>query len=679
MSNLAAQGREALLAHHFSYARELLATAHQEAPNDAEVLCEYLICESYFGNEELAAKRFFETKTATRHHDLQLLLSRYFFCRQQLARKRSRDDIQADRWLSQHHYTPETNIGVKISACLIVKDEEAVLDKCLKSLQGVVDEIVVVDTGSKDRTVEIAQSYGAVIGHFKWTNDFSAARNYSLSLSSGDWSLWIDADEQLDPACKEAFDLGVVRPHIGGYSIQIVNYLDDGGTTSEFIHSPTRLFRKGPEIFFTEPIHEQINPSLMALGLPWTPLPGAVIHHDGYREAALESKNKVERTKSMLEKVVEQNPNDAFQIFNLANTYFVARDYEKAAKMAERAVQLMPPAGAEYGHAAFQVLATSLDLSGRHQEALAACQKCDQTSYGGIVNEYLKATALMNIGRFEEALSVIDYALTLDWPNDIIGDKGIADFRRHGLKGQILGCLGRWSESLEWFEACLERQPNFPASILGRAMALEHLERFDEAELAYRQAMADHRQNSLCERGMGSICEKKGEIHRAAGHYKVAWQANPDNISLWELWVSALEKVDDQSGINNAYEALANAKQITPGVLVNWARALERSGDYEKALECYRDALQLDPTEPNIPFNCGDLLYRMAAYADAARMYEAGLRLRMDYAEGWFVLGNCMAQLGVDSAAIQCYEQTLNLDPNHGRAKANLDVVRSAA
>jgi glycosyltransferase involved in cell wall biosynthesis len=88
---------------------------------------------------------------------------------------------------------------MKISACLIVKDEERHLDRCLSSLQGIVDEIVVVDTGSTDGTLEIAQSHGAVIGSFDWCDDFSAARNASLDLATGDWVLWIDADEALTP------------------------------------------------------------------------------------------------------------------------------------------------------------------------------------------------------------------------------------------------------------------------------------------------------------------------------------------------------------------------------------------------------------------------------------------------------------------------------------------------
>ena len=85
------------------------------------------------------------------------------------------------------------------SAALIVKNEEELLEQCLRSLQGLVDETVVVDTGSTDRTQIIAQEYGARLYEFKWRNDFAAARNHALNQVRGEWVLYIDADERVRP------------------------------------------------------------------------------------------------------------------------------------------------------------------------------------------------------------------------------------------------------------------------------------------------------------------------------------------------------------------------------------------------------------------------------------------------------------------------------------------------
>lgn len=661
-------------------ARELLSKAIADGENDPAILCEHLICESYFGNEEAAATRFSGLKKTTpRTHDLQLLLSRYFYCRQLLGSKLGRTDVPADGWLKAHPYRPEPGVGIRISACLIAKNEEKNLPKCLDSLKGIVDEIVVVDTGSTDKTIEIAESYGAIIGHFPWINDFSAARNHALTLATGEWALWIDADEQLDPSCLEAFHKAIIRSHIGGYSIEIVNYLDDSGTTTEFVHNPTRLFRRIEGVHFTEPIHEQITPSLMALGLPWTTLPDCRIHHDGYRQAAIEERNKVERTLGILEGVIAKNPNDPFQLFNLANTYFVAGDFPKAVDTANRCVQHMPRSGAEYGHAVFQVLITSLDGLQRHEDALKACDLCDTTAYGGIINEYLRASVLLNLGRYPEAMTSCEKCLTLSWPAGCIGDKGIADFRRHALHAQLLGCLGKWEESLNGFEDTLTRQPGFLPAIMGRGIAFEHLGRFDEAEKDYLVAIQEPRNVATCARGLGVVHEQRGDLAGASAYFEKAWSVQPNNYGMWSEWAALVEKIGDPAQIDRTYNQYLEFNEASSGFYVNWARAYERFEAYEKALEKFQQAINLDPTDSNASFNCGDLLYKLGAYPEAAQIYEIALRSRMDYADGWFVLGNCMAQMNHDHAAIKCYSQALVLDPHHSKAQANLQTVSRAA
>lgn len=86
-----------------------------------------------------------------------------------------------------------------LSLCMIVRNEEQNLSECLDSVKNVVDEIIVIDTGSTDETVGIAESYGAQVEHFPWCDDFSKARNESIKYASGDWILWLDADERLLP------------------------------------------------------------------------------------------------------------------------------------------------------------------------------------------------------------------------------------------------------------------------------------------------------------------------------------------------------------------------------------------------------------------------------------------------------------------------------------------------
>src|SRR5262245_5780920 len=92
-----------------------------------------------------------------------------------------------------------------VSLCMIVRDEAEVLGRCLSTVADLVDELVIVDTGSRDRTSAIAQEFGARVEPFRWCDDFAAARNHSFSLATCDWILWLDADDVLLPDARAGF------------------------------------------------------------------------------------------------------------------------------------------------------------------------------------------------------------------------------------------------------------------------------------------------------------------------------------------------------------------------------------------------------------------------------------------------------------------------------------------
>src|SRR4051794_37404468 len=148
--------------------------------------------------------------------------------------------------------------GLTISLCMIVKDEEEMLPRSLEAIQGAVDEIIVVDTGSTDRTVEIAESFGAKVIHHEWTGDFSAARNVSFDAATSDWVMYLDADEVL---VRE--DAGMLRELTGrvwreAFFLQETNFTGDMEDGMAVQHSALRVFRNRPEYRFSGRIHEQI-------------------------------------------------------------------------------------------------------------------------------------------------------------------------------------------------------------------------------------------------------------------------------------------------------------------------------------------------------------------------------------------------------------------------------------
>jgi len=182
--------------------------------------------------------------------------------------------------------------GAKVSACLIVRNEEANLARCLGSLTGVVDEIVVADTGSTDTTIAIAEAHGAKVISIGWEDDFAKARNAALAATSGDWILSIDADEEWAGDRSTIRDAAATAPpELEGWMVTIANELGRG-VEARTNHPAVRLFRSS--LTWSGRIHEQVvNPDRDVLIA--RPLPAGMIVHHGYREASLVGLDKLER------------------------------------------------------------------------------------------------------------------------------------------------------------------------------------------------------------------------------------------------------------------------------------------------------------------------------------------------------------------------------------------------
>ncbi|MCS7301430.1 MAG: glycosyltransferase, partial [Fimbriimonadales bacterium] len=166
-----------------------------------------------------------------------------------------------EHWLERYQFPiPDEPVGVKITLSMIARNEAQYLEACLQSVQGVVDEIVLVDTGSDDATPQIAERYGAKVIRTEWRHDFAAARNIALQHATGDWILVLDADERLTPESKQAILNAVRHPQFAGYYLEILNEIRNG---DYFVHRIVRMFRRLPELRWEGVIHEQITPSIV--------------------------------------------------------------------------------------------------------------------------------------------------------------------------------------------------------------------------------------------------------------------------------------------------------------------------------------------------------------------------------------------------------------------------------
>jgi glycosyltransferase involved in cell wall biosynthesis len=196
---------------------------------------------------------------------------------------------------------------------MIVKDEAALIGRCLTSVREAVDEMIVVDTGSTDATAAIAAQLGARVAHYPWNDHFGAARNYSLELATGEWILILDADETLEPAGRDNLRQIINNNEpVEGYYCKLVNYIPVANWIEANPGLVFRLFRNKPEYRFQGAIHEQII-STIAAGNPQAQLgvrEDLQILHHGYLKNAALLKTKRQKYLKLVEQALTANPED---------------------------------------------------------------------------------------------------------------------------------------------------------------------------------------------------------------------------------------------------------------------------------------------------------------------------------------------------------------------------------
>jgi tetratricopeptide (TPR) repeat protein len=295
---------------------------------------------------------------------------------------------------------------VTLSLSMIVKNEEKFLEGCLQSVQGVVDEIVIVDTGSTDRTKEIAQRFGAQLFDFAWTGDFSAARNFSLSHCSSDWILYLDADERIAPGKDAQIRRLLTDDTVGAYNLMIESeHTFDHGTVKQSNAYP-RLFRNLPGIRFEGRVHEQILPSLQRCNLTIVQTSITIIHL-GYAQGTETLKQKAQRNIELLKQQLAQNPDDAYARFQLGNTYVIQKNY-KAAKE-ELDIALASPLLPGSSRATAYNLLAEVEVKGGDLSAAAEyCRKSLALAPTQLMAHWFLALILCDMRKYGEAIPQLE-------------------------------------------------------------------------------------------------------------------------------------------------------------------------------------------------------------------------------------------------------------------------------
>lgn len=377
-----------------------------------------------------------------------------------------------------------------ISLCMIVKDEADTLPRTLESVQGWVGEIVVVDTGSTDDTVAIAQSHGAKVHHFSWVNDFAAARNESLRHATGDWVLVLDADEVLlseTAQVLQTLDQGQPLGDVATEDVLALNLLRlELGAPQAPYTLITRCFRRLPEISFSRPYHETVDDSVAALQAQdphWQviTLAEVALHHTGYDPAVVMQRGKFDRARTIMADYLADYPNDSYLLNKLAALYVEADQAEAALPLLDRAL----------------AQASALDDLTRYElhyhRALAYANQPERATsdYQAALEQpilpRLKLGAWINYGSLKKAQGDFEAAVDL-FQQAIAADPTLAI--AHYNLGTAQRARGYLDEAIAAYRQAIVLAPNHAAAHQNLGVALFKLGQLPEALQAFRRAIA---------------------------------------------------------------------------------------------------------------------------------------------------------------------------------------------
>ncbi|MDR1840642.1 MAG: glycosyltransferase [Holophagales bacterium] len=410
---------------------------------------------------------------------------------------------------------------MKLSLAMIVKDEALNLGKCLDSVKGLVDEMVVLDTGSTDGTVEIAKAYGARVEQFTWTGSFAEARNKSLSLCTGDWIFVIDADEMLNPREHQAIRQAIEVPEVMGYKLWKWNYVNTG--------------------------------SVFGLG-------NNVKTNSGGFEPAAECSHYAPQR-------------DLRLIRNLNSPEYVGRVHEWLEPWFEKHGYIVHTLEVIIHH--FGKIDVQRDLAKQHVYLELARREALENPGDPVVHGNV----------LQEALMLEDWSTVLESAQTYLKLKGAAPVLVHLGGAKALIESGRPGEALDFLAPIDDQAAPDPAVLDMKAEAFQSLGMVQEAVDACLLSMDTDPGYTAPYIRLSRILDSEGDMENARKVLEAGLDQNTRDIRLWEALVGLSSKHRDARVTQDAWHAIQAAPKGGQGIwhmLV--AQVLKGQGDIDEAI-----------------------------------------------------------------------------------------------
>lgn len=333
-----------------------------------------------------------------------------------------------------------------ISICMIVKNESEVLEECLKSICIYNYEIIIIDTGSIDNTKEIAKRYTENVYDFEWCNDFSKARNFSISKASNDLILILDADEIILNLNKQELEKIITenREDVG----RVLRKNEYTRVDSKFVYNEyiNRFFSKS-KYKYSGIIHEQIvrkdNKQYKTYNLP------IVLQHNGYNNEEITRKNKINRNIELLMEFLRTDGEDPYTYYQIGKSFYMNGDFSNSKINFEKALNFDLDIKTEYVQDLIETYGYSLINLAEYKESMKLLNLSNEFKNSADFI-FLKAIIYMNNGLFNEAIAEFEKAKNIK----TCKMEGVNDYLANYNIGVILECLGNENEALEYYKVC---------------------------------------------------------------------------------------------------------------------------------------------------------------------------------------------------------------------------------
>jgi glycosyltransferase involved in cell wall biosynthesis/Flp pilus assembly protein TadD len=521
-----------------------------------------------------------------------------------------------------------------ISACMIVRNEEKFLAKCLESIRDYVDEIIIVDTGSTDRTVEIAESFGARIYHHPWEDHFSKHRNQSFSYAKNEWILYIDADEEILPGGGEILKKTIIdaEDDVDAIAVTLECIFNQGRSMS--YNNAVRLFRNHRGFYYKGRVHNYIIGVKRVLCCP------VHLFHHGYNLDKAGMTRKFERTTKLLKMDIADDPNDPRPHHFLSASYLSEFMSKEAVEEACKSIALCEKTQAfthNYFWSLYIAAGASINL-GKWEEARGFAEKgirlfpdhldshyvlsniayeshdkelfeChfnnfirikeifhkNPEKFGEIVNNTIGSEWLLHLFR---AMLLMDEGVEEEARKEIKTAKGLCpDLYPFDMRlGNYFLTHNRLIDAEIHLRKAGETRPNDPWSKKALAAAYENMGRYREQADTLEQALKLDNADSVLLNSLGLCYMKMGHCDKAEAAFSRIIALNPEDFHAVinkAMCLNELERYQEVKPLLQEIKCTDHALKCI--ILANLAYSLFACGDKKEAADIFHDLEQLDP------------------------------------------------------------------------------------